>query len=260
MDIAIINMIDDIYDIYGTLEEVELFTDAVKKWDINAMKQLPDYMKIAYLAFYNTVNEMIYVILKEHGVDVTDHLTKAWLGLLNGYLTEARWYHTKHKPSLAEYMKNACMSIAGPLIATLAYLTTHKSITEEEMKYLETIPDVMHWTSYVFRISDDYGTSSDELKRGDVPKAIQCYMHDSGVSEEEARLHMRKLVRNGWKKVNKYRFMESQESPLTPTLVEMMQNLTRVSQNLYEHGDGHGIEDGETKDRVLRLLFQPIPM
>lgn len=41
------------------------------------MKQLPDYMKICFLALYNTVNEMAYNILKEQGHDVVPNLKKA---------------------------------------------------------------------------------------------------------------------------------------------------------------------------------------
>ncbi|CAM8928165.1 unnamed protein product [Rhodiola kirilowii] len=39
--IAIVCTIDDIYDIYATLEEVELFTHAFHRWDMNSMEQLP---------------------------------------------------------------------------------------------------------------------------------------------------------------------------------------------------------------------------
>ena len=41
------------------------------------MKDLPEYMKLCFLALYNTVNEMVYDTLKEHGVDILPYLTKA---------------------------------------------------------------------------------------------------------------------------------------------------------------------------------------
>ncbi|KAK4858829.1 hypothetical protein QYF36_022669 [Acer negundo] len=62
--IALITAIDDIYDVYGTLEELELFIDGVDRWDIQAMKELPNYMKICFLTLFNFVNEMAYNILK----------------------------------------------------------------------------------------------------------------------------------------------------------------------------------------------------
>ena len=43
-------------------------------WDVNAAKQLPDYMKICFLGLFNTINEMAYVTLKEHGVHILPYL------------------------------------------------------------------------------------------------------------------------------------------------------------------------------------------
>ncbi|TYI08979.1 hypothetical protein ES332_A09G039100v1 [Gossypium tomentosum] len=57
---ALITVIDDVYDVYGTLDELELFTDAVERWDINEIQNLPYYMKICYHALYNSVNEMAF--------------------------------------------------------------------------------------------------------------------------------------------------------------------------------------------------------
>ncbi|XP_015162878.1 (-)-camphene/tricyclene synthase, chloroplastic-like isoform X2 [Solanum tuberosum] len=75
-NIALITVIDDIYDVYGTLDELEIFTHAVERWDVKAMEQLPDYMKICYLSLFNTTNEMAYHILKEQGINVLPYLTK----------------------------------------------------------------------------------------------------------------------------------------------------------------------------------------
>ncbi|KAL6326911.1 hypothetical protein AAG906_012518 [Vitis piasezkii] len=146
--ITFINIIDDIYDVYGTLDELELLQ---MLWDINAMDPLPEYMKLCFLALYNSTNEMTYDALKEHGLHI------------------------------------------------------------------------------IFILE----------KRGDVPKSIQCYMYESGASEEEARKHVSYLIGDTWKKLNEDGAVE-------------------MAQCMYQHGDGHGIEYGETKDRVLSLLVEPV--
>lgn len=43
-----------------------------------------------------------------------------------------------------------------------------------------------------------------ELKRGDVAKSIQCYMRETGASEEDARQHIQDLVTSTWMKIVKY--------------------------------------------------------
>ncbi|KAL9455762.1 hypothetical protein AB3S75_005061 [Citrus x aurantiifolia] len=67
---ALITTIDDVYDVYGTLDELELFTNAVERWDVNAMDQLPYYMKLCFHVLHNSTNEMAFDVLKEQGVHV----------------------------------------------------------------------------------------------------------------------------------------------------------------------------------------------
>ncbi|KAG6675452.1 hypothetical protein I3842_15G102500 [Carya illinoinensis] len=47
---ALLTVVDDFYDVYGTLEELKLFTDVVERWDVNAMEELPYYLQICFLA------------------------------------------------------------------------------------------------------------------------------------------------------------------------------------------------------------------
>jgi (-)-alpha-terpineol synthase len=103
--LALITTIDDVYDVYGTLEELELFTDVVERfvyingimafhinmpiltlrictlcdsrWDTNAMDQLPYYMKICFLALHNSINEMAFDNLKEQEFHSIQYLKKA---------------------------------------------------------------------------------------------------------------------------------------------------------------------------------------
>uniref|UniRef100_A0AAU7LMP8 Sabinene synthase n=1 Tax=Zanthoxylum ailanthoides TaxID=159071 RepID=A0AAU7LMP8_9ROSI len=256
--IALVTVIDDIYDVYGTIHELELFTDAVERWDIQSVKPLPSYMKICFLALYNTVNEMAFDILKEQDSDVVLNLKKVWVDLVQAYLVEAKWYHSRHKPTLEEFMKNAWVSVAGPTVSLNAYLSATNPIVEKELEFLESKPDVVYWSSSILRLQDDLGTSPDEIKRGDVPKSIQCYMHETGASEEEGREYVKNLARQMWKKANLYRANEN--FPLSETTIELILNIARTSRFMYLHGDGHGGQEQETMEVPLSLLYQPIPL
>ncbi|THF95240.1 hypothetical protein TEA_019895 [Camellia sinensis var. sinensis] len=167
--------VDDVYDAYGTLDELQLFTNAIDRWDVNAVEQLPDYMKICFLGLFNTINEMAYVTLKEHGVHIL------------------------------RYLKN-----------------------------------------------------KEEVKRGDIPKSIQIYMHETGVSVEDAKEHINYLISEAWKKINEARAVDSS---INGTFVEIVTNMARVSQFMYQHGDGHGHDiGGKNKERVtFSQALQPLP-
>uniref|UniRef100_A0A9I9DSX4 Terpene synthase 10-like n=2 Tax=Cucumis melo TaxID=3656 RepID=A0A9I9DSX4_CUCME len=108
---SLITIIDDVYDVYGTLDELELFTDVVERWDIAAIDRLPKYMRLCFITLHNTINDMAFKLLNDHEVN-------------------------------------------------------------------------------------------EEAKRGEVANSIQCYMNDTGASEQEARRYIKDLIMESWKKMN----------------------------------------------------------
>ncbi|XP_059456694.1 myrcene synthase, chloroplastic-like [Corylus avellana] len=255
---VLITAIDDIYDVYGTLDELELFTDAIERWDTNAMDQLPYYMKLCFLSLHNSINEMAFDILKEKGFHIIQYLRKVWADLSRSYLLEAKWYYSGYTPSLQEYIENACISISAQVMLVHVYFSITNPITKEALDCLEEFPNIIRWSAVVLRLADDLGTSKDELERGDVPKSIQCYMNETGASEEDAREHIKSLISETWNKMNEE--ARAASSPFSRTFIEIVMNLARTAQCIYLHGDGHGVEDRETKESVLSLFIHPIPL
>ncbi|KAL3850141.1 hypothetical protein ACJIZ3_012023 [Penstemon smallii] len=252
----LITIIDDIYDVYGTLDELELFTQAVDRWDINALKQLPDYMKICFLALFNSMNELAYDVLKDQDFNSISYLKTMWAELCKSYLLEAKWCSRRHTPSLNEFLENAIVSITGPLILGHTYFCITNPIKEKALEDLVQLPALIHWTSLIARITDDLGTSPDEMMKGDVAKSVQCYMHENDCSEEDARKYVNYLVGETWKKVNKESLMNR---VYTKDFTRAALNYVRIHQCMYQHGDGHGVPR-ESKDRILSLIMKPIPL
>ncbi|XP_044508021.1 (R)-limonene synthase 1, chloroplastic-like [Mangifera indica] len=124
------------------------------------MKQLPSYMKISYVALYNYINEMAYHILKEQDLDVIEHPMKIWEDIAEAQIVEARWFHSQYKPTLEEYMENAYVSVTGPAISTLAYLSAANPIVEKEVEFIGNHPPLVKLASMAFRLQDDLGTAT----------------------------------------------------------------------------------------------------
>ena len=99
--------------------------------------------------------------------------------------------------------------------------------------------------------------SQDELKRGDVPKSIQCYMNETGASEEDAREYIRCMISATWNKMNE---CIATSSLLSQTFIEMTFNAPRMFYFMYHHGDGYGVGNHKIKDCILSLLVQSIPL
>ncbi|KAM3377477.1 (-)-camphene/tricyclene synthase, chloroplastic-like [Capsicum galapagoense] len=253
--VALLVVIDDIYDVYGTLDELKLFTHAVERMEVNAMDELPDYMKVCYLALLNVITEIGYEILKEQEINVMPYLKKSWIDLCEAYLQEARWYHSGYKPSLEEYMDNGWISISTPMVFVHTFVFATNPITKEALEWISKYPDIIRWASTIIRFTDDLGTSSYELERGDVPKAIQCYMNEKGVSEEEARKHINMLLKETWKLFNA---AQQDNSISYEIFFGCAINAARASHTIYQHGDGHGIQNSDIKNRISQLYFEPI--
>ncbi|XP_050206754.1 beta-bisabolene synthase-like [Mercurialis annua] len=252
--ICLITTIDDVYDVYGSLEELELFTDFVDRWDVTQIDKLPDPIRTIFLAMFNTTNEIGYTVIREKGFNIVPYLSKTWADLCKAYLKEAKWYHKGYKPTLEEYLNNAVVSIAAPLMLFCSYFLTTDKITIDALHYIDNLPTIMRCSSMVLRLTNDLGTSSDELARGDNLKSVQIYMNEAGVSEEVAREHVDNLVHETWKIMNAEMLSSY---PFGEAFLHANPNLGRTAQFFYHYGDGHGVPGNETKQTLLPLLLHP---
>ncbi|KAF8035611.1 hypothetical protein BT93_C1600 [Corymbia citriodora subsp. variegata] len=62
---SVVSIIDNIYDVYGTLEELELFTEAIERWDVKAKGGLPEYMQECYKIILDLYDEFGHELTKK---------------------------------------------------------------------------------------------------------------------------------------------------------------------------------------------------
>ncbi|XP_051125721.1 trans-alpha-bergamotene synthase-like isoform X2 [Andrographis paniculata] len=268
---VLITVMDDIYDLYGTLDELQALTDTIQRWDINGLDKLPEYMQISFLALFNSANEMAYDVMKDQGLNIISHLRKLWAEMSESFNVEARWYHKRHFPSVDEYLNLGWISAPGPLVLLYAYLSVvHPIDDDKELAYLQQYPGIIFWPSMVLRLTNDLATASGEMEKGDAPSSMECYMRETGCSEEEARRHIKQLIEVALKKMNKEIVMEKgvrnneNNNYLTEVdhrFCKSAMNLARIALCVYQFGDGDGMgaPHGETKRNLISLVVDPIP-
>ncbi|XP_021840973.2 probable terpene synthase 12 [Spinacia oleracea] len=252
-----ITIIHDIYDVYGTIDEVELFTNAIKRWDINAIDELPDYMKLTFLALYNTINEIGYQILKQKGVYCIPYLKKTWEDMCKAFLVEAKWSYKNQTPAFEEYINNGWVSVSGVVALTHAFFFVTPEITPEALHCLQNNHDILRLPSMVFRLSNDLATSATEIERGETANAISCYVKEEGGSLKDARKHVRKLIDESWKGLNEIQAVN--KSPFSKEFIETAMNLARTAQCAYQHGDGHGSPE-LIKKKISSIIVDPLQL
>ncbi|KAI3961573.1 hypothetical protein MKW92_032767 [Papaver armeniacum] len=250
-------VIDDIYDSYGSLEELELFTDAIERWDRKAVEKMPYYMKICFLALYNTVNEMAFEILVEQQFDILPHLTISLANMVKAMSTEAKWCHKGYMPTFVEYQHNGSVSSVGYVLLMIAFFATNQNINDGVLHAFENNHPLLYSSCLLCRLSNDLATSSAELKRGEAASSIYCYMQETNVSENDAREHIKGLIMETWKEMNRFLF---DSSPFDRSFVNLVLNFARTSLFMYQYGDGLGVEHSKSVEHVLSLIVNPIPI
>ncbi|CAD5196676.1 unnamed protein product [Musa acuminata subsp. malaccensis] len=254
--IAILLVIDDVYDIQGSLDELILFTDAVRRsWGVEAMEDLPEYMKICYMALYNTTNEIGYRVLKEHGRCIIRELRKTWVDLCEGFLVEARWFSGGVVPEMEEYVGNG-VSTAGTYMAFVhAFYLIGSGVNKQSSDVVNSCPKLFTSAGRILRLWDDLGTAKVEQERGDVASSIDCYMKEGdGASEAESRLHVRSLIHSSWLDLNGEALAATS---LPRSTVDAALNLARAAQAMYQHGDDGRLPSVD--QHIHWLLMEPIP-
>ncbi|EOA16341.1 hypothetical protein CARUB_v10004490mg [Capsella rubella] len=250
----LITTIDDIYDIYGTLEELQLFTTIVEKWDVNSLEELPEYMKLCFLCLVNEINQIGYFVLRDKGFNVIPYLKISWADMCKTFLKEAEWYKSGYKPNFEEYMQNGCISSSVPTILVHLFCLFSDQTLDILVSYHHS---VVRSSATILRLANDLATSSEELARGDTMKSVQCHMYETGASEAESCAYIRRMIGVAWDDLN----LEKRICRLHQGFVEAAANLGRVAQCVYQYGDGHGCPDkAKTIDHVRSLLIHPIPL
>ncbi|KAG6525043.1 terpene synthase 10-like [Zingiber officinale] len=251
---CLITMLDDVYDVYGNLEELEIFTDTIERWDVIAIDRLPDYMKLCFLAVFNTANEAAYEVVKEKGFNVLPYLKRAWSDLCKAFLLEAKWSHEKYTPTVEEYLANGWISISGHIFLTHAYCLS-PYVTQSDLENFSTYTQFVQWSSMNFRLYNDLV----ETEKSDDCSAIQyCLMQEKDVSEAEAREMIKEMIMANW------RAMNGDRMNYTTLFEENFKicaiNLDRTVQFFYRGMDRYSEADGEIKDSVTSLLLEPIEL
>ncbi|WOG97605.1 hypothetical protein DCAR_0416946 [Daucus carota subsp. sativus] len=251
-------VLDDIYDVYGTLEEVTLLTDAIDRLDISALDQLPDYMKYFYqilLDFYAEVEED----LSKEGLPLyrVQYAKDAMKQLTRSYQYEAECLDKGLVPTMDEYMHHGLVTAALTILGIHSFLGIRDMVTEKSLDWISHFPLLIRAGCLFCRLTDDMIELEAEKKTVDTASAVECYMKQHGVSKEHTFSEFRKQIVDAWIDIN--------SECLRPTAVPMPListafNMVRVTNLLYQDIDGFTTSETKTKEILTPVLVDSIPI
>ncbi|KAL1336095.1 hypothetical protein HN51_030494 [Arachis hypogaea] len=202
--ISLVYLIDDIFDVYGTLDQLILFTDAVKRWELVGTEQLPEFMKICLRALYQITNDFAEKVYKKQGLNPIDTVRNSWIRLSNAFLEERRWLNSGELPKTEEYLKHAVVSTGVHVVLVHAFFLFHQNITHKSLAILDDFPNIIYSVAKILRLSDDLEGYKNKNETGFDGSYIECYMREhQEVSAEEAQKHVEELISMEWKRLNR---------------------------------------------------------
>ncbi|KAK9268344.1 hypothetical protein L1049_000093 [Liquidambar formosana] len=248
--INIASILDDTYDAYGTIDELELFTEAVERWDMCTIDQLPEYMKTIYRTLLGVYSEIEEEMAKQGRSYRVHYAIEAMKNLVRAYHAEAIWCSKQYVPTFEEYMHVALVTSGYYMLATASFVGMGDIVTKETFEWFFNEPRIAKASTIIARLMDDLVGH----QREHVASAIQCYMKQHGVSEQEVFEEFQRQITNAWKDINQ-ECLKPTAMPM-PILMRVV-NFARVLNVVYNEEDGYtsGIA---LKGFVSSLFIDPI--
>lgn len=253
--ISMTSVIDDTYDAHGTIEELNVITDAIEKWDVSEISRLPEYFKpfyVALLELYEQYEEELATYGTPYGIYYAKEKLKE---LVRSYHVEAKWFIKGYMPQFQQYLDNALISCTYYYHTTASLFGT-KSATVEQFEWLSTKPKVLNASSTICRIMDDVTTYEVEKERGQIVTGIECYMKENGITKKESEDKLFEIATNGWKDMNEEFLKASNYS--WEVMIRIL-NFTRIIDVVYKNNqDGYTKPEKVLKPHIIAMLIDPI--
>ncbi|KAJ0765925.1 putative lyase [Helianthus annuus] len=258
--LLLVLVLHDTYDAYATIEEARLLTSAINRWDmINAMSQLPEYIKPFYETVLNEYAEFNKLQPQQGTLssNIIDASKTAFQELARSYHQRVEWRHGEEVPSFKEYMKIGLTCSTYGLLCKSALIGMGKIVTQDALAWYESDQKIISAIELIGRIEADVAYVKFKRERGPSATSVDAYMKAFMVSENVAVEAVNKMVKNAWNDLN--------EGCLKPTEVPMdlltpIVNLARMNNVVYRYDDGFTYPENTFKEYITLLFFVPVPM
>ncbi|KAF7822841.1 putative terpene synthase 2 [Senna tora] len=254
--IAIISAVDDTYDAYATLEELQLFTQAIQRWDASPLDPLPECMKVIFQEILELFKEMELLTAEEGKSCFVQYVKEAFKKMAEAYLVEAKWCNEGHIPTYEEYIENGVITSCYPMLETASFLGLGNCATKQVFDWISKVPKIVRASSIIGRVTNDMSSHKFESKRVHVASAVECLMNQDGISEEEAYKVLQKELENAWKDINEECLKE--EGVVPKVVVECVVNFSRLIELVYGNLADRYTEPELLKHHVAALVVDPL--
>ncbi|CAN1266161.1 Probable terpene synthase 3 [Linum perenne] len=249
---------DDTYNAYGKINELELLTDAIKRWDTD-MKGVNYKMKMLFEATVIACDELDLITSNDGRPYCLEYRKLSIYNLVRWYLEEARWLAKSYVPTLDEYRQVSSFSTAYQAMVWATLCGLGELGTKQVFDWLLTKSKILAASSDQCRLMDDIQSHQFEQKRGHAASSVECYMTQYKVSREEAVNALNDTVEEDWKIVNE-ELLNPKNRNIPKDVLSLFLGYEQIMDVLYKYSDGYTHSNTTTKDTLTDLFVTALPV
>ncbi|WCJ20871.1 Terpenoid cyclases/Protein prenyltransferases superfamily protein [Euphorbia peplus] len=239
---VIVTVLDDTYDSFGNLDELEPLTAAIQRGTLDATDELPEYMKAMFKALIDLHKE------GEAG-GRNSFVIESFKKLVRCALLEKKWFVERYNPPLDEYLENASITISTLIYPAASFIGMENMVDIDEYNWLQKNSKIERLVDLFCRLNDDI--LDDKVNE---VSCIKCYMKDYGVSRDKAIDEIQKRTKNTWKAINEEYIKLARVSRI---LANFYLNESRTICFMYQHGDSFTNPEN-MKDNIASLFLHKL--
>ncbi|XP_059661878.1 ent-kaurene synthase, chloroplastic-like isoform X3 [Cornus florida] len=250
-------VVDDFFDIGGSIKELENLIHLVEKWDVNlGIDCCSEQGQIIFSALHSTICEIGGKALTWQGRSMTSDIKEIWLDLLSSMMREAEWVRDKSVPTMDEYMRNAYVSFAlGPIVLPALYFIGPK--LSNEVVCSSEIHNLFKLMSTCGRLLNDIQSFKRESKEGKL-NAVSLHMINRGaITEEESIGEMKRFI-DGQRRELLRLVLQKKDSIVPRACKDLFWKMCKVVHLFYAKDDG--FTSHEMISAVNAVIHEPIAL
>nr|QGN65607.1 terpene synthase 1 [Taiwania cryptomerioides] len=254
---TVITVVDDIFDTYGTIDELIPFREALINWDMSIMDQLPNYMQISLQFAHKTYMDIVAEAEKIQGPRARKWMKEYWTTLIWAEFQDAEWIANDYHPTLSEYLKNSLISSTVPVVTFFPMILINTYLRDDILERVNKFESSVAWGC---RLIDDSKDFQHEQEHGETASWIECYVRDNpGTTREQALDHVSMLIELSIEELTKERLFYDHDIPTSCKRL-YFDSMYRSVAFIWRDIDGFSISHEGTKEDIMKILIHPVPL
>ncbi|KAG8381989.1 hypothetical protein BUALT_Bualt05G0029800 [Buddleja alternifolia] len=240
----IVVVADDFYDMEGSLTEVEVLTNAVRRWD---GKGLEGHGKTIFDALDNFVNDIATKCHPQQGTNILPKLQNIWRETFMSWMVEKNWSQTGYIPSMDEYLQIGTTSVGAHDIVL------SPMICQIETQNLVEYQNITKLLMSIARLANDTQSYQKEEADGKVNLVLLHLKENPNMSIEDSITYVREMLEVKRKEFLKHVFMDDMSESYKSIHLFCMRafEMFYTSENLFDR-------ENAFLDAINKAIYRPI--